>query len=150
MFRGISTFYDLVVINVRFLRDFPVCSYGKCHRVRRNYQFLPRIWVLLGSTNLQSSMCNRPGVVELLRYNCRNVTISSIRPVLNYNILVQRVQLFWSLWDFTSRNSMRREMNKLCLETTSSLLMEFWRHKNFWHNVKLWWRHISVKNAGTV
>ena len=60
-FWGISDIYD--VINVGFLCHFTVFGYSKCRRVCRNSWYAHRICVWIGSTTLQSLMCNRLCVI---------------------------------------------------------------------------------------
>ena len=108
------------VINVRILCHLAVLGYRNVIKCVINSWFSHKICVSIGFTTLLNSMCNRLFVVELWRRT---------RPIWNDGLLVQHVLLLRSLWNFTSRYVLWREVNSPNFEMTSPILTELWRHK---------------------
>ena len=112
------------VFNVGLLCNFTVLGYDMCQRSnaeRNNSWFLPKICIMIGSTILQSLMCNCLCVVELLRHNRRRSAVTS--PV--HGLLIQHVLLLRWSWKFTNRYTLKKNLNGPSMETTPSPVTDY-------------------------
>ena len=130
-------------VNVGFLCNFAIFNYGQCQIERRNFLFSSRICVLIESDNFQSLMCNPLGIVDSLR---QSIILSS-RPVLNGILLIQHVLFLRS-----SRNIYQdvRSVKRIRLQKFGNNFISIDAVMTsiiFWYDVKIWWRHISIKNV---
>ena len=99
---------------------FAVFGHEKSLKFRRNSRFAPRLCNMKKCINLQPMKCNRLGVVELLRHNCRKSAVLCLKWLTFSRACFFSLQ---SSWRFI------RKLDLLSLEKPASLLMDLLRHK---------------------